>query len=536
MIVQDGLPPGWVSDNGIPKVPVAYDPRPGGKVIYALQPKQYEALLMTPLLRMPGEPGPRWIGYGGAAGAGKSFLARVVCFLVAMLWPGSTSIIFRRTEGEVIANHLMKFFGEIPRELWSWNGKLRLITWWNGSKTYLGYLERDQDVFRYQGNEFDCMVFEEATHYSWFAVQWLTANRLRASVPGTVPFALFPSNPGNQGHFWFKRLFIDREFDTDCDERSENYAFLQAFLRDNGELMRRDPEYLRKLNTLDEPWRSWLRDGNWAAGAGLALPMLRAEKHLVEPFVPPRHWFSFGSFDWGFSHPFAFGLYHVDEDGRIYKTDTIRGMGLGPTEIGERIRDTASERGHDLSRCRYVVAGPDAFGDKARNQGIATETIAQKVSAAARLALVPGNPARVQGLNNLREQLRWELPDPKDPTGKTRIDGESNLVLMKTETNFRFTWKCLTSRVLDETNLEDVQKTNADAFGRGGDDEYDETKLAVNSRPRRGASTFRQEQITAFDPAVLKHEADQQRRSVPPAARRKRAAAGGVIMPEGGGI
>ena len=144
------LPPGWINDNGIPKVPVAWGN--DGKMIYALQPKQYEALLLTPLLRSIDAPGPTRIGYGGSAGGGKSLFARVAAFLTAMLWPGSCGIIFRRTEGEVIQNHLMEFYKEIPRDLWSWNGKLRQITWWNGSRTLLGYLKKDEDVFTYQGN------------------------------------------------------------------------------------------------------------------------------------------------------------------------------------------------------------------------------------------------------------------------------------------------------------------------------------------------------------------------------------------------
>lgn len=527
------LPAGWISDGGIPKVPVAWDPRTG-RLIYSLQPKQYEALLATPLLRWDRTgvyQGARWIGYGGSAGGGKSHLARVVAFLVAHLWPGSTSIIFRRTEGEVIENHLMQFYKEVPRELWKWNGKERAITWWNGSRTLLGYLKKDEDVFTYQGNAYDCMVFEESTHYSWFQVNWLTANRLRASIAGTVPFALFPSNPGNKGHFWFKRLFIDREYEADFDEHAENFHFLQARLSDNYELNRRDPEYVRKLNTLEEPWRSWLRDGDWHAGAGGALPMLRKDKHLVTPFAPPKYWFSFGAFDWGFSHPFVFGYYSVNEDGRIYKVDTIRGRNLSPREIGERIRDTADARGLDLGRLRYVVGGPDAFGDKAKSLGVVAPTIAEQVKQSAKVNMIEGNPARILGLNNLRDQLRWELPDPQDATGARKIEGEPNLVFMDTPGN-AFTWKCLTSRVLDEDNPEDVQKTNADSFGRGGDDEYDETKLAVNSRPRRAVATFCDKQVDAWAPDTLAHEADQQRRSKP--GRKKGPAPRGVVLPEGG--
>src|SRR6185312_11941611 len=81
-------------------------------------------------------------------------------------------------------------------------------------------------------------------------------------------------------------------------------AFIQAFLTDNPALVANDPEYGHRLDLLPELERAWLKDGDWTAGAGAALAELNRAKHLIPPFEVPLHWRWFGSFDWGFNHPF----------------------------------------------------------------------------------------------------------------------------------------------------------------------------------------------------------------------------------------
>jgi phage terminase large subunit len=476
--------------------------------LVALQPKQYEAYQLTPL--NAGPDGPHHIGYGGSAGGGKSFLARAVAVAVAFVWPGSTSIIFRQTEGAVIENHLNKFHVEIPKEfagrpLWSYNGKEKCILWANGSRTYLGYLRQDSDVDRYQGPEYDVMIFEEATHYSWKQVSWLVSNRLRATVDGVWPFALYPSNPGSKGHGWFKRLFIRREYRG--EERPEDYTFIQSRLKDNIELVRRDPKYARKLKQLPEPWRSWLEDGDWEAGAGMALSELRRDKHLIEPFPVPAHWRRFGAFDWGYRHPFSFGEYAVNEDGAVFKLDTVTGLRLQPWEIAERIA-----RRVDVTRLDYVTAGHDAWAQmKARGEN--TPTIAEQFQKYG-IYLTQANIDRVQGLNNLRAYLSWHATGPLDGNGMPTA-GEPRLRFFDTPGNR----KCLDqfeAMVTDPNDEEDVLKVNADEFGEGGDDTYDETRYAMASRPLEAPSIGLTERgVPAWAPATLKYEYEQKYRSKP---------------------
>lgn len=472
----------------IPKTTVV---RIFGRPIYALQPKQLEVFALTPVARPDDWPYAQHIACGGAAGGGKSYLSRVVFTAVALGWPGSTSILFRRTEREVKENHINKFLAEVPqvierKRVYSFNASDLVVTWYTGSRTYFGYLKQDNDVFTYQGPEYDHMNFEESTHYSDFQVRYLTGNRLRATTPLSRPFAMYPSNPGNRGHFWYKRLFIDRRFRPDAGERPENYAFVQMFLRDNMELMQRDPGYAARLDQLPEPWRSWQRDGNFAAGAGTALPDLDRNVHLIPAFEIPPHWSRFGAFDWGYNHPFSFGEYAVNEDGVLFKLQTITGRHMQDRDIADRITSHL-----DATRLPMIHAGHDCWADiKARGENAPTTA---ETFAAWRLYLVQANISRVSGLKQMRGML-----NPRQPGG-------AQFFLLDNDGNRRC-FEQLESRVPDPDDPEDVLKTDADEFGEGGDDIYDETRYALASRPTRPEARDTSEALSAWSPEVLKAE------------------------------
>lgn len=475
----------------IPKVPVTSI---GGRLLYALQPKQYQVYCQTPLKRPTG-PYHQHLGCGGAAGGGKSYLSRSILTNVALHWPGSSAIIFRRTEGEIKANHVNKFRAEVPdeldgRRLYTWNGADLVATWFNGSRTYFGYLRQDDDVYTYQGPEYDVMIFEEATQYSDFQVRWLTGNRLRATVPMSRPFALYPSNPGGKGHFWYKRLFVDRRYHEEEGEHAQDYWFLQMFLRDNHELVRRDPAYIERLNKLPEPWRSWQRDGNFEAGAGTAFADLNRNVHLVQRFEIPPHWSRFGGFDWGFRHPWAFGEYATNEDGKIFKLDSYSARLQQDRVIAQTILESVQD-----ARCLgFVAAGHDCWAD-IKSRGEHGPTTAE-LFLESQIILVQANISRVAGYKQLRTVL-----DPKQAGGP-------QFVWFDTAGNRR----CLeqfAERVADEDNLEDVLKTDADDWGEGGDDYYDETRYAIMSRARKATPPEDTEPLNAWSPETLQAEHDR---------------------------
>ena len=101
--------------------------------------------------------------------------------------------------------------------------------------------------------------------------------------------------------------------------------FIPAKLTENPYLTQDDPDYANRLRGLghQDLVRAML-EGDWDIIAGQAFEKLRRDVHGVEPFMPPEDWLVFGSFDWGSTRPFSFGLWAVSNgealpDGRVYQ-------------------------------------------------------------------------------------------------------------------------------------------------------------------------------------------------------------------------
>ncbi len=90
----------------------------------------------------------------------------------------------------------------------------------------------------------------------------------------------------------------------------------------------------------------------------------------------------------------------------------------------------------------------------------------------------------------------------------------------------------LESLPTDPDNIEDALKSNADIFGQGGDDFYDETRYAVASRVPPSPSRFLETKFEAWSPNILALEADRQRQSKMPRSLTKRR----MLHPEFGEI
>ncbi len=484
-------------------VVVLHDKAGKEHVIYQLQPKQLEAYRHTPLMIPEGWHFAENIGYGGAAGGGKSHSARAIASAVSIYWPGSTSIIFRKTEDEVIVNHVNKFRAEVPEKLpdgtrvYSWNGERMCVTWENGSRIYFGYLRQMEDAYRYQGNEYDFMCFEESTLYGFAEVRWLTGNRLRATVEHSRPFVYYPSNPGGKGHFWYKRVFIDKQYYPEMDEKPENFVFIQAKLTDNQVLCERDPKYIERLNMMPEPYRSWMRDGKWDAGLGLALPMIDPSIHLIKPFDVPDHWPKWGSFDWGYSHPWVFGLYTKNEDGRVYKVCTITGRMQQPNDIALTVAAGLAKYNLDIRDLRNVQCGHDLWADiKARGEDVPT---LEEHFREWGWRCAQANISRVAGLNVLRRFLSWQK------VYEDGSDGKPFLLFMNEPGNVDCI-RLLQSLPTDDTNIEDSMKLDADAMGKGGDDMYDETRYGMSNRVMPARTMFEEADHSAFSPGALRRD------------------------------
>lgn len=207
-------------------------------------------------------------------------------------------------------------------------------------------------------------------------------------------------------------------------------------------------------------------------GVGLALPGLSEKSHMVPAFTPPEHWTQWLAFDWGFYHPWTLGSYTADEDGAVYKCDSL----IGRLDLPEQI--DAKVRAAGIDPTKHVIHGsPDAWRTRVSSKGkiqgqFEGPTVAEELL---RLGwkLIPAADARVAGLNNLR---RYTHIDPKRPDVPPRFQW------MDTPGN-RACLAQIAKMPIDPKNPEDALKVNADAAGRGGDDYYDETRYGAMARP-----------------------------------------------------
>ncbi|MEZ4628406.1 MAG: phage terminase large subunit [Eubacteriales bacterium] len=240
------------------------------------------------------------MAYGGARGGGKSWAIRRKLVLLALHYPRLQILLLRRTLSELTENHVRALQTELSGFV-DYNQTQRVFTFPNGSRIKLGYCDNEQDVYRYQGQEYDVVGLEEATQFTESQMQFLTTcNR---SVRTDFSRACITHNPGGIGHEWVKRLFIDRRRYRGS-EQAEDYVFIPARVTDNPFLMR-DKSYVTILENLPEPLRRAYLDGDWDVLAGQYFGEFSRILHVVEPFAIPKAWRKFRAMDWGYNDPCA---------------------------------------------------------------------------------------------------------------------------------------------------------------------------------------------------------------------------------------
>jgi hypothetical protein len=176
---------------------------------------------------------------------------------------------------------------------------------WNfpsGAKVEFGFLERDADVYRYQGQAYSWIGFDEITHlpteFSWNYL----ASRLRTTDPEIVPYMRCTANPGGVGAHWVKKRYIDAEVPNTSFMGQDGLSrkFIPARLEDNPYLAS-DGRYERMLKALPPTQRRQLLEGNWDVNEGAAFTEFSLDHHIIPPFEIPIHWERLKGIDYGYA-------------------------------------------------------------------------------------------------------------------------------------------------------------------------------------------------------------------------------------------
>lgn len=274
----------------------------------------------------------KYIAYGGARGGGKSHAARVKASLLALNYAGLQILLLRRTLAELRENHTLPL-QKMLKGIAEYRDKTKEFVFANGSRIILGYCKAESDVLQYQGQAYDVIFMEEATHFTEFQFETLTeSNRSSGMCKEKFnPRMYFTCNPGGVGHLWVKRLFIDRQYRN--KEKPEDYTFIKATVYDNLYLMENSPDYVRTLENLPEARRKAMLYGDWNVFEGQYFSMWNPDIHVIRPFVLPEHWRRYVTFDYGRDMLAAYWI-AVDTQGaayvykEIYRPDLLVGPAI----------------------------------------------------------------------------------------------------------------------------------------------------------------------------------------------------------------
>lgn len=274
----------------------------------------------------------REVLYGGAGGGGKTY-ALIADAMRYFENPNFNGLILRRSTDELreIVWKTQELYPKIFKGA-KWGEKKSQWTFPSGAKLWLTYLERDQDVLRYQGQAFSYIAFDELTQYPTpFAWNYMRS-RLRTTDSELPTYMRATTNPGGVGHGWVKRMFIDpapentkfvaQDLETgddlvypDSHDKAGEPLFYRRFipakLQDNPYLME-GGQYEANLLSLPEMQRRQLLEGDWTISDGAAFSEFRLNEHVIEPFDIPDNWRRFRSCDYGYSSYSAVHWFAID--------------------------------------------------------------------------------------------------------------------------------------------------------------------------------------------------------------------------------
>lgn len=272
--------------------------------------------------------------YGGGAGSGKSHLLRIAAIGYSIAIPGLQTYLFRRTSPDLVLNH-MSGPSAFPAILSEWvdskhvniNYTKNEIRFWNGSTIHLCHCQHEKDKFSYQGAEIHLLMMDELTHFTESIYRYLRGRvrlggiKIPAEYKEQFPRIICGTNPGNTGHMFVKKTWVDfapayEIVQASPEEGGFKRQFIPAVLSDNKILTDNDPEYANRLRGLgtDALVDAMLR-GSWdIAEGGYFDGLWDRTVHVIKPFSIPKSFRIDRAFDWGSSKPFSVG-YWAESDG-----------------------------------------------------------------------------------------------------------------------------------------------------------------------------------------------------------------------------
>ena len=393
--------------------------------------------------------------YGGAAGGGKSF-AMLIDPLRYCHKKAHRALILRRTMPEL--RELIDKSREIyPKAFHGAKFKEVEKVWYfpSGAKVEFGFLEKESDVYRYQGQAYSWIGFDEITHLpTEFGWNYL-ASRLRTTDPSIETYLRCTANPGGSGANWVKKRYVEAadENTTFMGTDGLTRKFIPAKLSDNP-FLAEDGKYETMLKSLPATQRKQLLEGNWDVAEGAAFTEFDVSLHVIPPFEIPVWWERVKAIDYGYSSESCCLWGVVDpEDKTLLIYRELYQKGLTGEALAQRIHDMEENETRSIPGILDTAAWA--------RTGYTGPTIGEMlIKAGHKLRRADKN--RIAGKIQIHEYLK------ATPSGRPRLQIFNNCVNLVRE---------LQSLPLSRSNPEDVD-THA------SDHAYDALRYMIMSRPK----------------------------------------------------
>lgn len=423
---------------------------------------------------------------GGAAGPGKSNWALWHMYHHALKYPGFEGLLLRRSFPELRRSLILESWKLFDRTKARYLMGQNVWRFANGSLLEFGYLERDQDVYRYQGGNYDAIGIDELTQFPtdfpWVYLMSRCRTTVAKAAMGVRPHMIATANPGNVGGLWVKTRFVDPSppnvvFDATIDiigeaPRIVKRAFGPGRLADNAYIDA--GQYRMALANLPDKVRRQLEDGDWDVVEGQYFDEWDRKIHVVAPFTIPEWWTRIGGLDYGFANPFCHLSAAFDDEGRCFVYREHYRTRLTPPLQAQLILEAErATRDRPAEKLAYRVADPSIWA----HSGVGPPIADQYRDAG--MLVRRANNARIDGWARVREYLR--------------LDPDSHLPRLFIFANCTNLIRTLPALVHDQHRPEDLDT-------KGEDHAADALRYLLMSRP----FTARSPQA-AYNPRIPEH-------------------------------
>lgn len=353
-----------------------------------------------------------------------------------------------------------------------WKEQEKLFVFPSGAVMEFGYCDHEDDVARYQGQEYTWLGVDEVTQIPSEETYEKLIMSVRKRGDGLKNYVRLTTNPNGPGKTWVKKRFVDRgpanttlTLSTEIKGRGADNTtrtikttrkWIHGTVFDNPKYVEENPQYIAMLQNIDNEVlrRQWL-DGDWDSADGLAFDEFSRATHVIKPFAIPSSWYRFRACDWGYKSKACCLWFAVDFDGRIYVYRELITKMVLAKDFGIKVRAIEDEAGEKV---RYGILDVSAWSQRGEDAPPPAEDMGN-------LTWRPSDRGKHSRITGKQQVHKYLQKDELGVPGVLIFDTCTDLIAG------------LSSLPMDKNNNEDVD-TKAD------DHSYDALRYGLMSRPR----------------------------------------------------